>query len=190
MVLCFSPFPGSVLGIWHKQITTLPDELWPAVCYLLHLGFYSFPKKTMLCYIGKKKIPATLELPLNCIIVTKSQCLLSDLCCVGLRWDRQEGGSGVLCHLQMPVYVELVKAQGVIAARFKIVDTDIGHSNSTTVRVELRGAGGSRSQDCGQWRAWRPSEPWRSMDWSKHRHPRLRVGNGSFPAYTSLMSQK
>lgn len=103
----------------------------------------------MLCHIGGKKIPATSELPLNCIIVTKSQCLLSDLCCVGLRWDKQEGGSEVLCHLQMPVYVELVKAQGVIAARFKIVDTDTGYSNSTAVRVELRGAGGQ--QKPGLW---------------------------------------
>lgn len=110
-------------------------------CALVALGFYSFPRKTMLCHIGEK-IPTTSELPLNCIIVTKSQCLLSDLCCVGLRWDRQEGGSWVLCHLQMPVYVELVKARGVIAARFKIVDTDTGHSNSAAVRVELRGAGG------------------------------------------------
>lgn len=95
--------------------------------HLLHLGFYSF-QKTMLCQNGKKKkIPATSELPSNCVIVTKSQCLLSDFWCVSLRWDRQEGGSGALCHLQMLMYVELVKAQGVIVARFKIVDTDTGH---------------------------------------------------------------
>lgn len=47
----------------------------------------------------------------------------------------------------MPVYVELVKARGVIAARFKIVDTDTGHSNSAAVRVELRGGG--RSEEHG-----------------------------------------
>lgn len=110
----------------------------------------------MLCHM--EKIPATSELPLHCVIVTKSQCLLSDLWCVSLRWDRQEGGSGVLCHLQMPVYVELVKAPGVIVARFNIVDTDTGHSNSDAVRVELRRVGGSRSQDCGHGRAWSPSE--------------------------------
>lgn len=87
-------------------------------CALVALGILLFPKDYAVPK-WKKKIPATSELPLNCIIVTKSQCLLSDFWCVSLRWDRQEGGSGVLYHLQMPVYVELVKAQGVIVARLK-----------------------------------------------------------------------
>lgn len=77
----------------------------------------------------------------------------------------------------MPVYVELVKAPGVIVARFNIVDTDTGHSNSATVRVELRRVGVAGARTAGREEHGGPA----SAD-TRHRHPLGCFGNGSFPA--------